>query len=257
MAIKEIVSDNKTIAVLFPASVVQTRGNLMWLDTATPKKASLQTDTGSEAGNQAAFSPLFLGVCGEDRLAADATTLTGVVITDGIFDMTCSSQAWQHGDLIGIARDSSNTVNYDQQVTKVAHPALAIGVCVKSSGGTSVTTVRGRLTSKVNSSLLAAGPLLFDGQKVETAASLADSDVTLTVASKLIQVGVPTGARKVILPDPTLSKGLAFLVVNNSAGANALNIRNNADDTTIQAVAQNKRALAFCDGTTWFVLYGA
>lgn len=255
MAIEEKVSDNKTISVLFPASVIQTRGNLMYLDTATPKKASLRTDTGSAAGNMADFAPLFLGVCAENRLAADATALRGVVITDGIFDATCASRAWQYGELIGIYRDAT-PLNADQQVALATHPAQAIGICVQDTGGVAKTTVRCRLVSKLAAQLAAIYPGFGAGQLVGSTA-MADADTTLTVASTPIQTGIPTAARKVILPAPTLSKGLMFWVVNNSAGAFALNVRDSGDTTTIQSIPQAKRGVFFCDGTTWFGLLGA
>lgn len=256
MAIAEIVSDNKTISVLFPASVLQTRGNLMYLDTATPKKASLRSDTGSAAGNMADFAPLFLGVCNEDRLAADATTLRGTIITDGIFDCDCASRAWQYGELVGIYRDAT-PLNANQQVALAAHPGQSIGICVQDTGGVAKTKVRCRLVSRLASQLAAMFGGYGSNQFAGTAGTLADSANTLTVASAVVQVGVPTAARSVILPAPALSKGLMFLIVNNSAGANALNIRDSGDTTTIQAVAQNKRCLVVCDGTTWFALYGA
>lgn len=251
------ISDSLTITALFPASVAQTRGDLLYLDGYTPKKASLRTDIGSEAGNQADFAPLFLGVCGENRLAADATTLRGIVHTDVVVDADCASRAWTYGELVGVARDSANSVNYNQQVALATHPAQAIGMCVQDTGGVAKTKVRCRLVSKLASNL-PAREMSYGGQQLTgTAGTLADSDVTLTVASAVIQAGVPTSARKVILPAAAISKGLIFLIVNNSAGANALNIRTPADDATIQAVAQNKRCLVMCDGTTWYALYGA
>ncbi len=252
------VIDNKTISVLFPASVAQDRGNLMYLDSYTPKKAALRTDIGSEAGNQADFAPLFLGVCGETRLAADGTTLRGVVHTDVIVDADCSSRAWTFGELVGVARDSTNSVNYNQQVALATHPAQAIGICVQDTAGVAKTKVRCRLTSKRAWSLADLTPGFGASQLAGTAGTLAaGADTTLTVASAVIQVGIPTADRKVILPAPAISKGLMFVIVNNSAGDFDLNVRDSGDTTTIQSVVQNKRAIFLCDGTTWFGLLGA
>lgn len=56
---------------------------------------------------------------------------------------------------------------------------------------------------------------------------------------------------------PDALQGPDVLVINNSAGAFALTVRDSGDTTTIQSVAQNKRAVFLCDGTTWFGLLGA
>ena len=257
MAIKPALVDNLTVTPLVPASTALAAGTLGWYDTANNlfKAASARSDLGSLAANQADFAPLFLGVLLDQRLAAEATSDRRLVATDGIFDCDCASASFKLGDLVGVDR-ASTPLNYDAQVVAVTQPHLAIGVVVKDTGGASMTSVRCRLTSKFAAALYSQDPTLFGGQRAGSAA-LADADVTLTVASALIQTGVPTAARKVILPAPAVSKGLAFLIVNNSAGANALNVRDNGDATTLAAVAQNKRALAFCDGTTWFALLGA
>lgn len=257
MAIREVLTDNRTISPLVPASTANAVGDLAWYDAAanTAKKASVRADTGSKVGNQADFAPLFLGVFADARLAGETTSQRRVVVADGVFDCDCPSRAWKIGEFVGIDR-SATPLNLDQQVDVVTQPHLAIGVCVADTNGVAGTKVRARLTGKIAAAVNAIDPPFFGGQLAGSAA-LADADATLTAASAAIQTGVPTAARKVILPAVAASKGLVFLVVNNSAGANALNVRLPDDSATLQAVAQNKRALFLCDGTTWFALPGA
>lgn len=259
MALTERLDQNAhVLAPYFPASLAVDRGDLMWYDSATnlAKKASQRTDTGSAAGNQSDFAQFFLGFSNDARLVGETTSQRRTVTTRGIADVTCSSRAWKLGELVGVARDSGNSVNYNQQVDVVTTDDAAIGVCILDTNGVASTTVRALFIGKITEALL-GDPGFFEAQPASTAAVFPDADTTLTAASSMIQAGVPTAARKCILPAPSVSKGLVFIVVNNSGGAFNINVRDNADTTTIQGVAQNKRAIFFCDGTTWYGLLGA
>jgi hypothetical protein len=136
-----------TIDVLFPASVAISRGDFLYWDGTYGQPANARSDTGTLAGNQSDFAPLFLGIAQDQRLVTETTTGHRTVVTRGVFDLTCSSTTWAVGDLVGIDRDSTNSVNYNQQVAKVTDGTKAIGVCIKA--GASLTTVRVQLTSKV------------------------------------------------------------------------------------------------------------
>lgn len=143
--IREVLTDRRTLKHVFPASTAVSAGDLMWIDTSggVANKASNRTDTGSTAGNQADFTPLFLGVSADQRLSTETTTgndATRVIVSEGVFDCDCASATFEIGDLVGIARDSGNSINYNSQVVKVADRSLAIGqVLVR---GTSITKVR-------------------------------------------------------------------------------------------------------------------
>lgn len=144
MAIEEkLPADMNAIVAPFQASVANARGNLLWWDGSAnyAKKASAYTDTGSLLGNQRAFARLFLGVNESTRLSTQDVAADGPVKLSGFFDCTCASSTFDIGDLVGIDRNSTDSVNYDTQVIKVVDPALAIGVVAKQYTS-ATTTVR-------------------------------------------------------------------------------------------------------------------
>lgn len=258
MALNPVLADNRNISVLFPASLAVATNDLLFYDAATntAKPASSRSDQGSLIANQADFAPLFLGVSADSRLAIETTSQRRLVDLVQQADVSCSSQTWKYGDLVAIDRDSGNSVNYNQQVAKVTNPALAIGMCIKDEPS-AVTKVRVKFESRWCSQLALIRNRGIGGFQGTGSTALTDADTTLTPASNPILTGIPTAARKVILPPPALCTGFVFYVVNNSAGAYALNVRDNGDSATIQSVAQNKRGIFLCDGTTWFGVLGA
>jgi hypothetical protein len=147
------VAERRTVRAPFPASTAVSNFDLVWWDNANKftKPASLRTDLGSAAANQADFTPIFFGISLDQRLVTEtsvtvvATAPTGpsdrTVNPEGIFDADCVSATWEFGDLVGIARDGTNNVNFNQQVVKVTDPTLAIGFCIKREP-TAVTKVR-------------------------------------------------------------------------------------------------------------------
>jgi hypothetical protein len=154
MSISEVlVAERRTLRVPYPASQAVNVGDLMYWDNSAKfgKPAELRADTGSAAGNQADFTPIFLGVSADMRLATEtsvtvvATAPSGpsdrVVVPEGIFDCTCASATFEFGDLVGIARDSVNSVNLPQQVVGVSESSLAIGFVLKREPS-AVTKVR-------------------------------------------------------------------------------------------------------------------
>ena len=229
----------------------------MWYDSAAnlAKVASQRTDTGSLIANQADFAGLFLGVSSDQRLAVETVSQRRLVTTDGVFLCDCPSSTFTIGDLVGIDR-TATPLNNPQQVVKVTNPALAIGVVVKDEA-VATTQVKVRLTSRW---CFDAGYIRnrgIGGSQGTATLAATDADTTLTAGSNPNVTMIPTAARKLILPNPIYCAGLMFFVNNNSAGAFAINLRDNTDATTLQAIPQNKRAIAWCDGTTWFALLGA
>jgi len=149
MAIKEVLVDSRDLPFPFPTATAVEPGHLLWNNAGVAAKASAQADQLTPAANQALFAKNFLGVAKDKRLAGETSTgetSKRIVVTDGVFDMGCASTTWAVGDLIGAVEAGSGTALEDDLVAKVTDPALAIGVCVKE--GTSVTTVRGRLTGR-------------------------------------------------------------------------------------------------------------
>lgn len=151
MSIKEVtVADRRTVRAPFPASTAVAIGDLLYWDNAAKvmKPAALRADTGSVAGNQGDFAPLFAGVAGDQRLASE-TAVTGtaptgdgdrMVIPEGIFDCDCAAATFEFGDLVGVDRTATPN-NYNQQVVGVTGSILAVGFVVKREP-VNVTKVR-------------------------------------------------------------------------------------------------------------------
>lgn len=79
-----------------------------------------------------------------------------------------------------------------------------------------------------------------------TDADITPTDAQLDAAILEVITGTYTAGRNVILP---LVNGLMYVVANLQAGAFAATFKG-ASGSGI-AVAQNKRAIIYCDGTNW------
>jgi hypothetical protein len=254
MAIKETFqADMRTIVLPFPASTAYAIGDLLYIDSGVPKKASAKTDSGSLIGNQRDFAATFLGVAGDQRLATETSTgndAQRMIISDGVFLADCASATFEIGDLVGVDRNTGATVNYNQQVAKVTNPNLAIGYVLKRYAS-ATTTVLVRLMGKYNSdNLLTPG-----GTGLTT---LTDADSTLTHASGPMIEMTPTATRKVILPSEALGAGCEPLrIVNLAAATHALTVRNSADAATIGSIPATKSGIVWSNGTTWRILVSA
>jgi len=259
MGISQVLTDNKVITAAFPVSTAISRGDLLWYDNANrlAKRASARTDLGSTALNQADFAPIFLGVSMDTRFSAETTsgsvrTSTNSlrdVVTDGVFDLPCASATWKIGDLIGIARDGTNTVNFNQQVVKVSTPNLAIGVCIQEES-VATTTVRGRLIGTVATephANLTRGIGNFQGQGIN---ALTDGAQTLTVDSAPFVTMTPTADRVITLPAVGQSTGLAYWISNLATNLFYLSVKN-AGGTLIGVVGPGETSMFGCDGATW------
>jgi len=253
--------------VISPTATLQAMsvGDLCYWDGSAARPMSYYTGSGTAILDQEYMSRNFLGVAMQAHLAAETATghpaspESGLEFaTDGIFEFTVASGTFAIGDLVGIVSAAGGVAGdiSDQAVVGVAKKDLAIGY-VAERYATATTKIRVRLFGR-NQQF--AGPKFFalglGGRQPMASSTLADSAVTLTVASNMIQVGVPTAARTVTLPAEANSQGRVFIIVNNSAGANTITVQNSAT-TSIASVAQNKRAIVFCDGTTWFNITGA
>jgi hypothetical protein len=253
--------DNLTQDWLFNVGDAIGVGDLVYdngSDVARP--ADKLTSLTTEALDQAQFAQKFIGCSQEQILAAETnSTKRFTVRVDGVMDFNCPSQTFNKGDLVGIY---SNGTNLDpQQVDKVTHPALAIGIVVKYYGS-ATTRVRARIVSRKTWDIVSnwASPALFDGQTVAATNTLTDANQTLTVASAMFQKMVPTAARSVTLPKEAQSKGLTFIFWNNSGGANTVTFKKSDGSTNVDGTAgvtQGKVGIFMCDGATWYGVLSA
>ncbi len=233
------------------ASLAMAPGDLMYYDAATDtvKPFSAKTTLASEVLDQAAIAQLFVGVSNTQRRSDDTGVATAPrIISDEIWEFPCVSGTFEAGDLVGPSWNGGAALA-DQVVAKVSLPFLAIGV-VQKPYTAATTKVKVRLTSRfvIPGNKAREGFGCFQGTG---SAAGADADTTLTVASAPIQIIVPTAARNYTLPAAAQSAGLQFVFVNNSAGAFAVTVKD-AAAATIATVAQNKRAVVWCDGTNWY-----
>ena len=250
-----------TTTLPVPASTQISIGDLLYWTGTYAQPLSLYTGNGNAVVDQASIAAAFVGVAQQGRIAAQTTAggypdfpINGIVIgTDVVYEATCASATFECGDLVGIVSDGTAAAGAigDQSVVAVSNSNLAIGYVIQKYSS-ATTSVRVRLlgknqTSFANPNLRALG----DSQAVGPGTLAAAATTTLTAASAAVQVGVPTAAQDVVLPAVGVSKGLTFWIVNNSAGANTYTVKN-AGGSTIVSVAQNKRAVVFCDGAAWY-----
>lgn len=131
----------------FDGSIAVEIGDLIFHDTNDAKPASSQADQGSEAANQAAFVPRFLGVAVERKLSTDAAGTLQVAV-DVIREYACVASAFEIGDWVTVDEAASGTALENQKLVKTTDPSLAIGYVIKRYGS-AVTTVLVRLMSNV------------------------------------------------------------------------------------------------------------
>jgi hypothetical protein len=131
MAGQQVLNDNNTLPLPFPASTVVARGDLLWWDQVALqcKPAALLPPGASEAADQGTFAPLFAGVAQDARLATetDANAIRTVIV-QGVFDFdTVAGYTPKLGDMVSVTRDGGAAL-VNQKVTSTGvTSATAIG----------------------------------------------------------------------------------------------------------------------------------
>lgn len=100
-------------------------GDLVYLDQGAAHAAAVLAPGESLDATRAEFARRFLGVAMQ-RSAAGENAPVRVAAT-GVFEFDCAPESFELGDLIGPAQSSSGNRLRNQQVAKVALPAVAIG----------------------------------------------------------------------------------------------------------------------------------
>ena len=262
MSVSEILPvETNAVVAPFQASVANARGNLLWWDGATSyaKKASAYTDTGSLAGNQRAFARQFLGVMESTRLSTQDVAADGPVKLSGFFDCTCASSTFKIGDLVGIDRDSGNSVNYDTQVIKVIDPALAIGYVAKNYGS-ATTTVRCFLQgvySRLPRNGDISNPITDPGNGGAIPVTASGYVPIVTAGAETRTLAAPTFIGQRLLIYMKTDGGDAVLTVAttfNQAGNTTITLNDTGDSILLTAVEQGSnlrwRANGSNDGCT-------
>lgn len=238
---------------------------LCYWDGSAVRPFSYLTGSGSAVLDQEKVASAFVGAAIQKKITAELNTGHPAYPTTGLLYATdttvladCASATFECGDLVGAVSAAATAQGdvSDNTVVAVGSSRLAIGwVVEKYASATTKVLIRllGKNSHFKNPNLIYNG---IGGTQPMTSEAAADSAVTLTVASKMIQTCIPTAARTFTLPAVAQSKGMCFIIVNNSAGANTITVQN-AAASTIGTVAQNKRSIFFCDGATWFAITGA
>ena len=149
----------------FPIEV----GDLLFQDPVSrlAKPAAGMKNQGNQALNQSTFHDLFLGVALQKNGAqpnevlplnstinhAPANTIE--VATTGDFEFACASNAWNTGDLVGLANDTAGTALQNQFVMPVTAAASAIGRAVPEPTAIGEATIS--VGVRIKSSIIEAG----------------------------------------------------------------------------------------------------
>jgi hypothetical protein len=190
------------VTAAYDGSIAVEVGDLMFYDTDDAKPAASQADAGSEAANQAAFAPKFLGVSCERKLSTAPTDDIDVAV-DAIREMPCASEAYEIGDMVTVDEAASGTALENQKLVKTTDVTKAIGYAVKRYAS-ATTTVLVRLMSNV------CPPNMTGVGAIETTTIVGTTSVTTPV----VAFSGATGANEIRVPT-NLADGLS---IEDSAG---------------------------------------
>ena len=132
----------------FDGTILVNKYDFMFYDTDDVKPVSSQADQGTEALNQAAIAPLFMGVALETRLLADTQAVAAFpVATDITGEWDCVSDTFEPGDTVTIDEDAGGTFLEDQKLVKTTDETLSIGRVMKRYGS-ATTRILVRIMSR-------------------------------------------------------------------------------------------------------------
>jgi hypothetical protein len=128
---------NPVVAAVDSATVIEI-GDLVMQDTDDARPASMLTDQGTEAANQAAFAGVFLGVAMQRSRSGETAPIR--VATTGVFEFDCPSGTFELGDMVGADENAAGNALLNQTVAKVTASAGAVGRVAKrlNPAGTNV-----------------------------------------------------------------------------------------------------------------------
>jgi hypothetical protein len=269
MSITPYFPDNHT-PNWFPgnSSTTFNAGDLVYDNgSGTVLPAGSQATQGSEAADQALFAANFAGVIesGVSSVSLQASNIAAtfplVVNQDpeAVWNCTCPSQTFNHGDLVGVYSNygaGGTSIPITQEVDACGgDPARAIGK-VFGYYGTATTQVAVMFfAKKYNSPLPAANVLFNSAVSGDQTFSLGSQTITLSMPS--VVRGTPTAAANYALPVEAQSAGKVFLIENAGTGAGSITL------TAAQTIEGNatipvtKNALVFCDGKNWGTIVSA
>lgn len=215
------------VTAAYDGSIAVEIGDLMFLDTDDAKPAASQADAGSEAANQAAFVPKFLGISCERKLATAAAGDIDVAV-DAVREMPCASETYEIGDMVTVDEAASGTALENQKLVKTTDVTKAIGYAIQRYAS-ATTTVLVRLMSNVcppnmtgvgtistttivGTTSVTTPILTFNGatgaNEVRVPTNLADALSIEDSAGDIIVICTTTGAQSVTITPATTVTGL-------------------------------------------------
>lgn len=232
MSVKEVLPSTKTLKFPVAASVAHARGDLAYYDGTVAKSAAVQADQGTATANQRLFASVFAGVFQDTRLVGQDAAGECVLVTDGVFDVSCDSATFAIGDMVAAQEDSGGTFLENLKVIGTTDEKSAIGYVVQHEGS-ATTTVRVRLIGKFTPGSNARTTAVNPGDMDVT------GDLSILGGGNLIFTGA-TGQSEINLTD-NLADALS---VNISGGNDFLLFKttNAAEQLTILGDAAQKLA---------------
>lgn len=216
------------------------------LNAGTAKLASALADQGTEAKNQAAFGPQFVGLALEAKLATDpAGTIT--VGLDLVAELTCVSETHAIGELVTLDEQSGGTALEDAKVVKTTDRQAAIGEVVRIDTAAKTTALVRVLSRAVQSTSLQFPPFPIAAQQAISGAGAASLESYYTAWTS-------TGAQAGTLADGRYFGQLKKIQLIVDGGDLTLTPANLAGGTTITFADAGDFALLAWSGTEWVAI---
>lgn len=140
-------SDGVVLAPVASATVIEI-GDMVAIQSGLAVPASDLTDQGSEALNQAAFRPVFLGVARDQSRNGDTFDIAVDTGLDVNFTMGAVSATYNVGDKLTVKEAASGTALENQVLVVTATLADVTFVCTRREA-TATTTIKARMVSNL------------------------------------------------------------------------------------------------------------
>lgn len=236
------------------ASSVGYIGDLLYWDASNNVARSFAdwTEGASEAIDQAALAPLFLGMAVSQWRSTDDSTLKARFLPECYVLMTCVSSAFDVGDLVGPTWNGGSAV-VSQVVKKVTDPALAIGTVVAQY--TSATTeVWVRLKSRMIEPTY-QGEGLPD--QILGSTTVAADVLAIPVTHRYVEKTTGADAEALTLADGQRNQILTISLAVDGGGTGTLTPTTKSGFVSIAfADAGDTATLMFVDAATGWIILG-
>jgi hypothetical protein len=126
VTVKNLYPDAEVLVAPYAAGTVINIGDGLLMNSNVAKSIASATLGGSEAIDQLAIAPVFLGIALERKLSTDLDGTVEYAAT-WVGDVDVPSTTYSIGDLLGVCRNSGVTAIEAQKYKKVTDIDLAVG----------------------------------------------------------------------------------------------------------------------------------